>query len=674
MSMSNIRFVACCLLAVFTGSVAYAQPAPSVLFGPSIGISAAADAASVPVYQSSAECGTFEKGLTFGASFGGRLMFPSLFGDRLGMSVRAAGAYASMVLTTDPVDPTRLLDDGVLLEIDRDLVLSDKRWSGALDVLLRYRLGDRLALSFGPSAAFAFASEITQADRIVSPDGFRFANDASERPIANATDVTAASLTAGGTLLASYEIPVGSALLVPSLGVRADILSSVKTYGWRRFGLGAEIDYLFDITPSPDPPPPPPEPVVEPPAKVPVLAAAVRMVSLDKDGNEAATARVRVDEVFFRKHTPLLPVVFFEKDSVSFPSRYVTSDRQSAEAFALPQLAERGVLDIQRNVLDIVGSRMRMNPESKITLIGLTSRDESPAIGRARADAVRQYLESTWGIAQPRVEIRERGGSLRRSTEATEDGRADNRRVEIVASSRAVLAPVSIERVERSFDPPAVRVDHKIDAEAGIRSLALRVRQGDNVIAEYNERDSVALRDLRLEWKLASPPIDSALTPLTAELTVVDATGASTTARDARTFTVEKRSRIVDGRVVRDGDLERSSYTLVGFDYNSAVVDPLNEAALREVAAAVQDGATIKVTGYTDRIGLEERNAALSAERAESAARLLRAFIAERNVRADVAAAGAGVDTERFGNDSPEGRLLSRGLTVVIEQVVGSRR
>jgi outer membrane protein OmpA-like peptidoglycan-associated protein len=91
---------------------------------------------------------------------------------------------------------------------------------------------------------------------------------------------------------------------------------------------------------------------------------------------------------------------------------------------------------------------------------------------------------------------------------------------------------------------------------------------------------------------------------------------------------------------------------------------------MRTIGGLVRSAARVVVTGYSDRLGGPERNLELSRERAERVAAALRDELARRG-RTDVVveAVGAGVDETRFSNDLPEGRFLSRGVTVVLEQL-----
>ncbi len=91
------------------------------------------------------------------------------------------------------------------------------------------------------------------------------------------------------------------------------------------------------------------------------------------------------------------------------------------------------------------------------------------------------------------------------------------------------------------------------------------------------------------------------------------------------------------------------------------------------MARLIRGDARVRVIGYSDRIGDDAFNTELSRSRAQYVADKLKALVAGRDnggVRFDVI--GAGVDTDRFPNELPEGRMLTRGATIMIEQPVAA--
>lgn len=260
---------------------------------------------------------------------------------------------------------------------------------------------------------------------------------------------------------------------------------------------------------------------------------------------------------------------------------------------------------------------------------------------------------------------------MERSNEQTEDGRSDNRRVEFASDVDAILAPVVTEKVARDFNPPVIRLEPSIDIPAGVRSWSITVTHNGTQVARYEGKGSEGLSSADLIWRLDERVIGSTTMPLVATLTVEDSTGAKVTARSEMPLDVERRVRVIDGRIERNGNRERIVSTLIGFDFDSERLGARNEAAIEDIASMIRPGAAVTVTGYTDRIGSLDRNRELSLARAQSSAELLRKLLATRNrADVDVRVVGAGVETFRFTNEHPEGRMLSRGVTIVVEQEV----
>lgn len=657
------------------------QPVGRMLLGPAAGIDFALNQSDIGVFGASGECGVFGSGTGIEKMFGGSFSMPSLFSPDFGLTVDFGASMASATLYADPVDPIRIFDrkNERLVELDREYQLATEKLDAYLDLLGRLHITERFSVALGASLRYQASSSYTQSDNVLGPGDYAFSDGQRQHTMPMGQELTPAAIVAGPTLRASYEVPLRfGALLVPELSIRADLTSSVRQASWQRYLAGAKVGLLFDITPSPpEPEPPPPveppaEPVVVVARQKPRLAASISLYGIDEQNRPINVTKVHVNEVLYRQHSPLLPAVFFEHDSAVFPERYTQLAPGQTDSFSVDRLLGLDLLDIQHHTLDVVGSRLRENPSSRVVVIGSTSKDESAALARARAEKVRSYLEETWGIARSRIALHEGGGSMERSSESTDDGRADNRRVELSSGADGLLDPLMTEQIVRDFDPPTIKMSPTYDAEAGMKSWTLTITQGSNVIARYSNLDAGALTAPELTWHLASEQIDSALEPLVAQLTVEDSTGAIVTARDEVGLSLERRVTVVDGRVERDGDREQISYSLVGFDYNSANPGRQNEALVREIAALVRAGGKITVTGYTDRIGEEQHNVELSSQRAARVAALLRSRLDTRGVRnVTIKTMGAGIETARFRNDLPEGRVLSRGVRVLVEQTVG---
>ncbi len=674
------------------------QEGPRLLLGPTLGIERGVELGSIGVFTGSDECGVFTRGTVAGARGGARLELRRLAGDigitcDLGLSI-TSGRFATPPATTPVFD--REMADTVLLErayrldsrVDAALVELRGTWSPL----------ERLRLSAGPTLGYRFNATFTERDAIVSSE-LSFAGGARDSVMPDGARLRPARLALGVVAGLSYELePWPRRHLDIDLSIRADPFSPARDVAWRRFTLGVGLALLFDISsstepsplvaaraPLPDPPvPPPPDVPPSAPSRAPRLAASIEIFGVDRSERKLPAAVVHVTEVAYRRHVPILPAIFFDAGSSLIALRYAAEPAGGMDRFTTDSLAPLGLLPTYHQTLNILGRRMREHPEASIAIAGSTSRDEPQRLAIERAEAVRGYLRERWGIDTSRVRIARRG-RMPRSAEGTEDGRAENRRVELLPEGADLLGPVVTERTARTFDPPLIRLEPMFDAEAGVRSWELTVSQAGRTIARYAS-DAPGPEQPEISWRLVREQLDSVLSPIEAQLIVSDSAGGRVTARDEVPLHLERRVRVIDGS--GGAADERATYTLVAFDYDSPELGKENREMIARIAEAARGGARITVTGYTDRIGGEAHNAGLSRQRAERVAAALHDALRSllhgasgsasgsaphpsggrgASIDTRITVEGAGRETERFPNDLPEGRILSRAVQITIE-------
>lgn len=650
------------------------EPVPRTIeFGPAASYAIGWSAGNFPVYRGFPDCGLFSNGTLAAPRVAAVVAWPALFGGDLGIVANIGWAAASYRYRAYPNDEQRLFDPATrtLIDIDREFRYDGDMRLAELGLLLRWRLSDRWGIAAGPSGGYRYAASFEQTDNVVNPPDRSFADGERTHVMERGTILSGRQFALGGTISASFAIPLSERVhLVPELAARGDILSPVHEMSWQSISAGVGFALLYSPPPHvPEPLPPSPADTAPPPA--PALRAAIRVRGIDDDDSPAREAVITIDEVIFRQHTPLLAAVYFDRNSSQVPERYRRRDRVETERFTLLDVAELGALELTHNVEDLVGYRMRNMPEAKLTLYGLMSDDEPAALAAERAGRIRDYLVDVWAVSRGRIDVRTGAGPIVRSDEATEDGRAENRRVAFASESSDLLAPLATERVLRDFNPPRIRLQPAIEAEAGIRRWGITLRQGTEVLASFEGTGGDAASPLRsnLSWRLSGEQMDSASGFLTADLFVEDSTGQRRTASDSIALILRHDSTVVAHGSEQQGELERLSYALVAFGYRSASGDREHEQRLRELAGRIHDNAQVMITGYTDRIGDDRYNIELSRGRAEYMADRLRELTAARGVTGlAFTIRGAGAETNRFPNDLPEGRVLSRGATAVVEQ------
>jgi outer membrane protein OmpA-like peptidoglycan-associated protein len=504
------------------------------------------------------------------------------------------------------------------------------------------------------------SSSLTITDRVV------FSNPFSEdnQPLPEARSFTHQPVITSAFVSIAHRFPLGTYWhLVPELTGRYEFLSRVEQATWTATTVGLGVSLLYDLAPEPQAPPPD---TTLPPPPLPKLEPAIAINGIDEQGNPSPEAVINVKEVILRKHTPLLPVVYFDSASAVMDQRYHRLSSEESAAFGYMNVARLGELELSHALLNLVGFRMREFGDVSLKLYGATSSDEPAALAAARVDTIRQYLLDTWGIAPDRIEIADGAGPMARSEENSSDGRSENRRVVLASDDPDLLAPIGTQRLTHEFNPPRIQLDPTFGAEAGTRSWSIIITQNLDTLARFSNRDA---SEARLAWRLNDELIDSTLGVLTATLEVEDSVGQVATARDQISLRVQRDSTVIEASRQVRGDVVRLVYSLVGFDYRSATADASHQLRLAELAELIEPGATVEVTGYTDRIGDDAYNEKLSHERARNIALDLARLLADRgisNISPQIIAGG--VETGRFPNDLPEGRVLSRGAVITVEQ------
>ncbi len=682
------------LLAVGTVAVARAQQGSGreLLFGPTVGMSVSRVVSSIPIKWNDPECGVITDGSGRMIPLGGSVAIPSFFSRGVGLTIDATVTMMTTDLHGAWSEPRTITDAEAehLYYLDHEARLHSSFLRGCLGMLLRWEVDSRLVLSAGPIFGVQSLGEAIQSDKILGPDDFAFLGGQTEQTTEGGERMKTHLLQLGGAIRLGYSLPVGrSTWLLPEIELSGDITPHYAGFNARSVSLGGHLSLLFDATPAREPlagqggelSAPPrgvvPEPEVAPPTaliplpKAPRLSASVELYGVDEAHHRLPAVMVRAHEILYRQHAPLLPVVYFDRDSAVIAPRYPALARSAADTFLMEDLVGLDLLGIQHHLLNVVGERMRRNRSARLTLLASTSSDEAPDLAGARAEAVRSYLTGVWGIDRSRVVIRDGEGAMQRSNEATEDGRQDNRRVELIGTPPALLEQVVTDEVVRDFNPPMISMSPMFEAEAGVREWTLAVTQGGSEVARYSSRDTGDLTRRELVWNIVKDRIDSGLSPLLATLTVVDSTGAVAVAHAEVPLVLDRKTRVIDKRIEVHGDRERISFGLVNFDYNVANLKRPHELEVREIARVLRDGAEVTITGFTDRIGDERYNVGLSHQRAEKVASLLKTMIDALGLEdVRVRWSGAGIERERFDNSLPEGRGLSRGVSVTVEQSI----
>lgn len=494
----------------------------------------------------------------------------------------------------------------------------------------------RLGVSLAPRIGLPIAKSFEQRETVVRPDNAVFIVDGvrtQERILSSGQLLSPSATIVGASASIESFIQLSDRLaLVPRVSADMIFTSLVADATWNTFGVRAEIGLRLSsgktIAPPVEAPPPPPVIVERPQEPVryaqPRIALGVRRVAGSiVTGNE------------LRATPPIVNAVFFDSASADIPLSYrrsrdgsvVSTDPVDAHAWVMMRIAS------------IVGD----NPSARVILegatSGATSEPEGIVLAQRRAEAVRRTLID---MGVPASVITTKASTLPRVASNNDYalGREENRRVDIVVQNAPLQQWVSAQEF-------AV-FQSKIDVQTTYAGGNPAERPALMTVS-VNGRDSVipsAGGTTTLSVDIPLPDDGSA-----ALVSVVASAGGVVTQIDTAVSTEGLQQRRIALRTDR-------FQAILRFDYNAKDLSEDDKILLRQLVEQVPDGSTILIEGSSDILGSDERNRALSQQRAASTESYMRS-VAGKNLTYVTRALA-----ERFSDTTPQGRFLNRNIHV----------
>lgn len=595
-----------------------------------------------------------------GATVQSLWMAPRLHVMGMGGTLKTAGL--DNVRGRDPVDSS-------LVTMSTEHQLDASLLGLGADLFVKYPLMENVYLFGGPTLAWLLRSDATETERITTPTNAVFASDGtSERTLATGEIPNARKFQAAITLGGNVDIALSKRVfLTPEVSIALPLTDIRTDVSWRvtRIAVGASIK--FDIAPDETLVPIVVQREPEKPKPVGKIEAKLELNGvIDSAGKEIEVPdlQLRVEETESLELFPLLNSVFFARGESSIPNRYHLLTPAAADTFQTSQLTGLSEMERYHDVLNVLGLRLRQSA-SKATIAGSAAGGDAGAapkgLGLARANAVKNYLVSTWKIDPSRLTTTERDVPTNPSIPATPESQEENDRVTITSDDLALLAPVRISTVERSLNIPKLRIRTTYTSRYPLTTYSLSLTQGDKLLAQFNSVHPVQ------DWTPAASQLPSTNEPLAITLNLKDSVGTTLIARDSarvEQLTIQKK------REERVRDTIREQYNLVTFDFDKSDLDARSRSIVSDVAQHVTPGDRIQVRGYTDLLGDAAHNLQLSESRAGAVRDALIAAIGtERAQSVSIDASGLG-RANLVDNRYPEGRFLSRTVQILIERPI----
>jgi len=429
-----------------------------------------------------------------------------------------------------------------------------------------------------------------------------------------------------------------------------------------------------------------------PTADLPALAAggdlAVRMELEDRNGQSlvlsappvkikllqtraslaVAPASLTIEEIKTIDASPMLGHIYFAKGAGEIQPQYVRFSVPGDTA-GFDEQKFSTTLEKYYQDLNIVGKRLTGKPEATITLVGCndnTGKEKgNKKLSTQRAEAVRDYLKTVWNIAPERMTIQVRDLPAKPSSIKMKEGQAENRRVEIISTDPAILAPIRSTYLTTRIDAPTLTLRPDVVAPNGIAGWKLTAANASGTLAELAGKGAPA-KETRIPLGSRDLKALAAGGDIAVKMELQDSKGQSLVlSPDPVKVTFIQTSQ----RLAQKQDLRvQEKYALILFDFNKDTIETQNQEIVNRIVDRIKalPQATVEIVGHTDNIGTETYNLKLSERRALAVYKLLAAAYGEAPGER-IRYSGVGPNTPLFDNLSPEARSFNRTVTITLE-------
>lgn len=576
----------------------------------------------------------------------------------------------------------------------------------SLEPTFRYSPIYDLNLNLGFKFGIPVASSYNQSSTIQSPDYIRFKEGGFKRNVANGPEIPEINGFQSSLVLgAGYEFPLSKKLyIVPEIRYFL-ALNNVNIDTWKANHMRVGVAFKYY-----------PIKVVEKPIIMDTIITRDTTVVYDAELDNPITNLVDIniketkdetdDRIFITKNVnekyetflpekitiaarikgqieeveqivieefemeegfPLLPYVFFQEGKGQLADSYqklLSKENASNKSDMVSSFNEDSLdwntLKIHNNLLNIVGSRMTKNPNSKITVTGTNNNNgieqNNITLSEKRANSVRDYLLSEWGIAPDRISTNSRNLPSVPGNPETVDGSQENQRAEITSDSYELMKPVFLKDIVKVSNPPTINIKPEVSSSNTKSEIDynLEIKQGNNILRTVSNNE---IGNDGYTWDILEEPQPLFEEPIEITLNAKDQYGNN--AEDIKTTKVQQLT-IKKKRYELKDDNRIEKFALIVFDFDKATLSDRHKKVLDDIKTRIDENSQITIEGYTDRIGTADYNKQLAQKRAEEVKKYLNAAESKVTVKA------IGQDELLYDNDLPQGRNYSRTVLVKI--------
>lgn len=444
--------------------------------------------------------------------------------------------------------------------------------------------------------------------------------------------------------------------LSPELSFRFPFMEMSGDAGYQSWTV-PQIRLGVDLTFSLEKPAPPPAE----PEFVPELKTGFKAVNFyENDGTRRSIEKIKVEEIRYSELFPMLPYVFCEKDQSEPSPKYQHSAAKNAAGEFKTEDLKASAVDINKSTLDIIGVRMQKNKNARLTIKGTKdpkTEKDNPNIDKERAERAKSYLVMNYDIPADKITAMGVGEPEKPSSVRVPDGQAENRRIEFYSSNPDLLKPIMVEKDKtRIAEPGYVEFVPFAMSNEEVAEWRFEILQGGKILRKFTGSGTPD----SLLWNIFPDELAASEIPVDYRFTAKSESGLESLSDGVIPVEYTEYSR---RSTQSRADSTISKFSLVVFDFDSPEISPADQKILLDnVLPAISHKSTVKIYGYSDRIGQEAYNQKLALERAENARKILQ----DKAPNARYEVYGVGENIEIFDNNSPIGRQLSRTVQIYV--------
>jgi len=379
-------------------------------------------------------------------------------------------------------------------------------------------------------------------------------------------------------------------------------------------------------------------------------------------------ASLTIEEIKTIDASPMLGHIYFAVGSSEISPQYIRFSGPG-ETAGFDEQKFTNTLEKYYQDLNIVGKRLVDNAGATIMLIGCndnTGKEKgNKKLSTRRAEKVRDYLQSVWGITPERMSIQVRNLPAKPSSIRLKEGQAENRRVEIISTDPAILAPIRSTYLTTRIDTPNLTLRPDVVAPNGIANWKITAVNDSATLDEQVGKGAPA-KETTIQLGTRDLKTLAGGGDIKVKMELQDGKGQSMVlaSEPVKVNFIQTSQRLAQKQDLR----VQEKYALILFDFDKDTIEAQNQEIVNRIVARIKTlpKATVEIVGHTDNIGKEAYNLKLSERRALAVYKMLTAAYGEPTGER-IRYSGVGPNTPLFDNQSPEGRSFNRTVTITLE-------